>query len=115
MRKALDYLREGDTLVVPSLDRLGRSIQGLIALVSGLRKRGIGFTSLHEALDTTPQGGRLVFHVFAAVAEFIRSEPVFEPPSVRVCPYAPPAGPLPDAPWKKLRAAVDPATSRSTS
>nr|WP_309484290.1 recombinase family protein [Streptomyces himalayensis] len=51
--KALDYLREGDTLVVPSLDRLGRSIQDLIAIVSGLRKRGIGFNSLHEALDTT--------------------------------------------------------------
>jgi hypothetical protein len=46
--KALDYLREGDTLVVPSLDRLGRSIQDLIAIVSGLRKRGVGFTSLHE-------------------------------------------------------------------
>jgi DNA invertase Pin-like site-specific DNA recombinase len=51
--KALDYLRPGDTLVVPSLDRLGRSIQDLIAIVSGLRKRDIGFTSLHEALDTT--------------------------------------------------------------
>ncbi|MFF5279928.1 recombinase family protein [Streptomyces sp. NPDC000133] len=72
LRKALDYLREGDTLVVPSLDRLGRSIQDLIAIVSGLRKRGIGFTSLHEALDTTTPGGRLVFHVFAALAEFIR-------------------------------------------
>jgi DNA invertase Pin-like site-specific DNA recombinase len=70
--KALDFLREGDTIVVPSLDRLGRSIQDLIAIVSGLRKRGIGFTSLHEALDTTTPGGRLVFHVFAALAEFIR-------------------------------------------
>lgn len=70
--KALDYLREGDTLVVPSLDRLGRSLQDLIAIVSGLRKRGVGFTSLHEALDTTTPGGRLVFHVFAALAEFIR-------------------------------------------
>ncbi|MFF0794188.1 recombinase family protein [Streptomyces spiralis] len=70
--KCLDYLRHGDTLVVPSLDRLGRSIQDLIAIVSGLRKRGIGFQSLHEALDTTTPGGRLVFHVFAALAEFIR-------------------------------------------
>ncbi|GGU41048.1 recombinase family protein [Streptomyces violascens] len=70
--KALDYVREGDTLVVPSLDRLRRSIQDLIAIVSGLRKRGIGFTSLHEALDTTTPGGSLVFHVFAALAEFIR-------------------------------------------
>ncbi|MFF8393563.1 recombinase family protein [Streptomyces sp. NPDC016172] len=72
MRKDLDYLREGDTLVVPSLDRLGRSIRDLIALVSGLRKHGIGFTSLHEALDTTTPVGRLVFHVFAALTEFIR-------------------------------------------
>ncbi|MFM9815631.1 recombinase family protein [Streptomyces scabiei] len=70
--KALDYARPGDTLVVPSLDRLGRSIQDLISIVSGLRKRGIGFQSLHEALDTTTPGGRLVFHVFAALAEFIR-------------------------------------------
>lgn len=69
---ALDYLRPGDTLTVPSLDRLGRSIQDLIAIVGGLRKRGIGFSSLHEALDTTTPGGRLVFHVFAALAEFIR-------------------------------------------
>ncbi|MFJ8583605.1 recombinase family protein [Streptomyces sp. NPDC093595] len=70
--KALDYLRADDTLVVPALDRLGRSIQDLIAIVAGLRKRGIGFRSLHEALDTTTPGGRLVFHVFAALAEFIR-------------------------------------------
>ncbi|WP_078965890.1 recombinase family protein [Streptomyces aureocirculatus] len=66
------YRRPGDTLVVPSLDRLGRSIQDLISIVSGLRKRGIGFQSLYEALDTTTPGGRLVFHVFAALAEFIR-------------------------------------------
>ncbi|MGR3939085.1 recombinase family protein [Streptomyces sp. BRA346] len=70
--QCLDYLRPGDTLVVPSLDRLGRSIQDLISIVSGLRKRDIGFQSLHEALDTTTPGGRLVFHVFAALAEFIR-------------------------------------------
>ncbi|MFI5807712.1 recombinase family protein [Streptomyces sp. NPDC051561] len=70
--KALDYLRPGDILVVPSMDRLGRSIQDLIALVSGLRQREVGFTSLHESLDTTTPGGRLVFHVFAALAEFIR-------------------------------------------
>ena len=70
--KALDYLRPGDTLVVPSLDRLGRSLQDLISIVTGLRKRGIGFRSVHEALDTTTPGGRLIFHVFAALAEFIR-------------------------------------------
>ncbi|MGW2192833.1 recombinase family protein [Streptosporangium sp. NPDC001682] len=68
----MDYLRAGDILVVPFLDRLGRSLQDLIAIVAGLRKRGVGFKSLHEALDTTTPGGRLVFHVFAALAEFIR-------------------------------------------
>ncbi|MFF0526827.1 recombinase family protein [Nocardia amikacinitolerans] len=72
LAKCLDYLRPGDTLVVPSLDRLGRSLQDLISIVAGLRRRGIGFRSLHEALDTTTPGGRLVFHVFAALAEFIR-------------------------------------------
>lgn len=70
--KALDYLWPGDTLVVPSLDRLGRSLQDLISIVAGLRKRGVGFRSLHEAVDTTTPGGRLVFHVFAALAEFTR-------------------------------------------
>jgi DNA invertase Pin-like site-specific DNA recombinase len=68
----LDYLRPGDVLVVVELSRLGRSLDDLLALVGGLRKRGIGFRSLHEALDTTTPGGRLVFHVFAALAEFIR-------------------------------------------
>jgi DNA invertase Pin-like site-specific DNA recombinase len=68
----LDYLRPGDTLVVPSLDRLSRSLADLITLIAELRRRGVGFRSLHEALDTTTPGGRLVFHVFAALAEFIR-------------------------------------------
>ncbi|MEU6990423.1 recombinase family protein [Streptomyces sp. NPDC046465] len=72
LKKALDYLRPSDTLVVPSLDRLGRSIQDLISIAGGLRQEGIGFRSLHESLDTTTPGGRLVFHVFAALAEFIR-------------------------------------------
>ena len=65
------FLDAGDTLVVPSLDRYGRSLQDLINMVAELRERGIGFTSLHENLDTTTPGGRLVFHVFAALAEFI--------------------------------------------
>ncbi|MGH3199673.1 MAG: recombinase family protein [Streptosporangiaceae bacterium] len=68
----LDYLRPGDTLVVPSLDRLSRSLADLIQIVTALRRQGVGFKSLHEALDTTTPGGRLVFHVFAALAEFIR-------------------------------------------
>ncbi|CAO5185634.1 Enterobacteriaceae phage serine recombinase [Frankia sp. AiPs1] len=68
----LDFTQPGDTLVVPALDRLSRSLQDLIATVGDLRRRGVGFTSLHENLDTTTPGGRLVFHVFAALAEFIR-------------------------------------------
>jgi DNA invertase Pin-like site-specific DNA recombinase len=66
------FLHAGDTLVVPSLDRYGRSLQDLITMVSELRRREVGFTSLHESLDTTTPGGRLIFHVFAALAEFIR-------------------------------------------
>jgi DNA invertase Pin-like site-specific DNA recombinase len=66
------FLQTGDTLVVPSLDRYGRSLQDLVNMVAELRKRGVGFTSLHERLDTTTPGGRLIFHVFAALAEFIR-------------------------------------------
>ncbi|MER5345135.1 recombinase family protein [Streptomyces mirabilis] len=69
-----DQLPDGCAGVTPPsrLDRLGSSSQDLIAIVSGLRKRGIGFTSLNEALDTTTPGGRLAFHVFAALAAFIR-------------------------------------------
>lgn len=70
--RALDFMRPGDTLVVASLDRLSRSLQDLIGMVAELRHRGVGFRSLHEQLDTTTPGGRLVFHVFAALAEFIR-------------------------------------------
>ncbi|MGW7342815.1 recombinase family protein [Streptomyces sp. NPDC054854] len=66
------FLQSGDTLVVPSLDRYGRSLQDLVNMVAALRERQIGFISLHEKLDTTTPGGRLIFHVFAALAEFIR-------------------------------------------
>ncbi len=68
----LAFLTAVDTLVVPSLDRLSRSLADLITTVGELRRRDIGFASLHENLDTTTPGGRLVFHVFAALAEFIR-------------------------------------------
>ncbi|WP_326829663.1 recombinase family protein [Streptosporangium sp. NBC_01810] len=68
----LDYLRAGDTLVVLSLDRLARSLHDLITIVAELRRREIGFRSLHESLDTTTPAGRLMFHFFAALAEFIR-------------------------------------------
>ncbi len=72
LEAALDYCREGDTLVVWRLDRLGRSIKELLALVESLQGRGIGFRSLRESLDTTTPGGKLVFHVFASIAEFER-------------------------------------------
>lgn len=69
---AIDYMREGDTLVVWKLDRLARSMKQLIETVEGLEKRGIGFRSLTETIDTTTAGGKLVFHVFAGLAEFER-------------------------------------------
>ena len=70
---ALDYIREGDTLVVWKLDRLARSMKQLIETVEILDERGIGFRSITEAIDTTTPGGRLVFHIFGALAEFERS------------------------------------------
>lgn len=73
LKAAIDYARAGDTLVVWKLDRLARSIKQLIETVEGLEARGIGFRSLTEAIDTTTAGGRLVFHIFGALAEFERS------------------------------------------
>ena len=72
LEKLLDQLRPGDTLVVWRLDRLGRSIRHLIDQLQVLSDRGVGFRSLQETIDTTSSGGRLVFHVFAALAEFER-------------------------------------------
>ena len=72
LQAALDYMREGDTLVVWRLDRLARSLKQLITTVEDLEQRSIGFRSLTEAVDTTTNGGRLVFHIFAALAEFER-------------------------------------------
>jgi len=69
---ALEFLRSGDTLVVWRLDRLGRSLKDLITLMSGLQERGIGFQSLQEQIDTTTSGGKLIFHMFGALAEFER-------------------------------------------
>lgn len=72
LEKLMDQLRPGDTLVVWRLDRLGRSIRHLIDQLQILSERGVGFRSLQETIDTTSSGGRLVFHVFAALAEFER-------------------------------------------
>lgn len=73
LNQALDYVRSGDTLVVWRLDRLGRSLQHLIETVEALEKRGVGFKSLTEAIDTTTPAGKLVFHIFGSLAEFERS------------------------------------------
>ena len=70
---ALDFMRRGDTLVVWKLDRLARSMRQLIETIEDMEARGIGFRSLTEAIDTTTSGGRLVFHIFAGLAEFERS------------------------------------------
>lgn len=68
----LGYLRAGDVLVVWRLDRLGRSLRHLVETVNALAERGVAFASLHEGIDTTTSTGRLIFHIFAALAEFER-------------------------------------------
>jgi len=73
LHDALEFARGGDTLIVWKLDRLARSMKQLIETIETLRFRGIGFRSLTEALDTTTAQGRLVFHMFGALAEFERS------------------------------------------
>ena len=72
LASALQFARKGDTLVVWKLDRLARSIKQLIETVETLRMRDVGFRSLTEAIDTTTAQGRLVFHMFGALAEFER-------------------------------------------
>src|SRR4051812_8328774 len=68
--QAISFARSGDTLVVWKLDRLGRSLPHLIETVRSLEEHGIGSRSLTEQIDTTTSGGKLIFHVFAALAEF---------------------------------------------
>src|SRR6266581_8045662 len=70
--EALAYVREGDTLVVWRLDRLGRSLKHLIETITNLNNRRIGFKSIQEHIDTTTSGGKLIFHMFGALAEFER-------------------------------------------
>jgi DNA invertase Pin-like site-specific DNA recombinase len=72
LTQALSHLRAGDTLVVWRLDRLGRSLEHLITTIRHLEQQGVHFRSLQEQLDTGTSGGKLVFHVFGALAEFER-------------------------------------------
>jgi DNA invertase Pin-like site-specific DNA recombinase len=72
LAEVIDYARAGDVLVVWRLDRLGRSLSDLLATITELADRGIGFKSVTEQIDTTTPGGKLVFHLFGALAEFER-------------------------------------------
>ncbi len=73
LQQAMDQLREGDVLVVWRLDRLGRSLRNLLELVAQLEEKKVGFRSLQESMDTSSSGGKLIFHVFGALAEFERN------------------------------------------
>ena len=73
LKAAIDFAREGDVIVVWSLSRLGRSLRQLIETIENLEEHKIGFRSLKEKIDTTTPSGRLVFHVFGALAEFERA------------------------------------------
>jgi DNA invertase Pin-like site-specific DNA recombinase len=72
LTEAISYVRAGDILVVWKLDRLGRSLKDLITRITELNDRKIGFKSLTEQIDTTTSGGKLIFHIFGALAEFER-------------------------------------------
>jgi DNA invertase Pin-like site-specific DNA recombinase len=73
LNECLTTLREGDTLVVWRLDRLGRSMSHLVSIIYDLKSKGIGFKSLHDGvIDTTSASGELVFNIFAALAQFER-------------------------------------------
>jgi len=73
LEKTMDMLRTGDTLVVWRLDRLARSLKDLITLINQLEENKIGFKSITESIDTTTPSGKLIFHIFGALAEFERN------------------------------------------
>ena len=73
LTKCLRFLQPGDVLVVWKLDRLGRSLSHLLELAQELRDRGVGFSSLSEALDTTTPQGVLIFQIMGALAQFERA------------------------------------------
>ncbi len=70
--KMLEQLRDGDVVIVTKYDRLARSLKDLLEIVEAIRARDAGFRSLAEDIDTTTPAGRLVFHVFASIAQFER-------------------------------------------
>jgi DNA invertase Pin-like site-specific DNA recombinase len=72
LQKLLELLRQGDTVMVWKLDRLGRSLKELIGLINDFQAKGVGFKSLNDAIDTTTAQGRLIFNIFASLAEFER-------------------------------------------
>lgn len=73
LNSCLSALRYGDVFVVWKLDRLARSLKDLVEIVHGLEKQGVGFKSITESIDTTSPSGRLIFHIFGALAEFEHS------------------------------------------
>lgn len=73
LNKAISYMRHGDILVVWRLDRLSRSLKDLMAMICNLEEKGIGLKSLHESIDTSSSSGKLIFHIFGALAEFERN------------------------------------------
>ena len=72
LEEVLNFVRKGDVIVVWKLDRLGRSLKHLITTVNELSEKEVGFESLEEKLDTTSASGKLLFHIFGALAEFER-------------------------------------------
>lgn len=72
LNKLLDQVREGDVIIIWKLDRLGRSLKHLVTLINELIEKGVGIKSLNDPIDTTSAQGRLVFNIFASLAEFER-------------------------------------------